>query len=245
MNKQINLIVGLPRAGSSVITKILSQNPNVHAETDSPIHGLLNLLQHEWRTEDIEAKKRTLAALIAGYYEKTDSLTVFDNNIRWLPLLPQLEAILGVQVKVLVCVRNPAEIVTSFERSRHANPLIASEVDQVAKNASSIATRAYYYAGPEGILGKTYQQIKDSVTSGYLERMLFVDYTTYCNNPKSQTKRIYEFFGLEPFTHDFKNIPGTSPDRRSLDKTVVNCVQYIGLDLYEQYNREIFWNAWV
>lgn len=243
MNKTLNLVVGLPRAGSSVITNILSQNKQFHTEIDSPIFSLLNFVHNEWRAENIDEKKRTLKGMIEGFYSKTENQTIFDNNIRWLPLLPQLEEVLEKEIKLLVCVRNPAEIVTSFERSRKTNPLGVSEADQVLKYQSSIASRAYYYAGPEGILGKTYQQLKDSITSGYLDRMLFVDYGLYCNSPKSQTKRIYEFFGLEKFDHDFNNIPNL--DRKELDKTVVNCVQYIGLDLYEQYNREIFWNAWV
>jgi sulfotransferase len=243
MNKTLNLVVGLPRAGSSVLTKILGQNTTLYTQTNSPIFSILNLLHSEWRTDDLEEKRRTLRGALEGFYSKTDSSVIFDNNIRWLPLLPQLEEILQKDIKILVCVRNPAEIVTSFERSRILNPLEVSEADQVLKSQSSIASRAYYYAGPEGVLGKAYQQLKDSITSGYLDKMLYIDYGLYCNSPKSQTKRIYEFFELEKFDHDFKNIPDST--RKELDKTVVNCVQYIGLNLFEQYNREIFWNAWV
>ena len=93
---------------------------------------------------------------------------------------------------------------------------------------------------------------------GYLDRFLFVDYNRYCNSPKSQTKRIYDFLELEPFEHDFENInqtenyndlvvglPNLHKIKPSIDKTTTNCVEYLGLELYEQYNREIFWNAWI
>jgi hypothetical protein len=243
MSNNINLIVGLPRAGSSLITNILSQNSELSTEINSPLHGLVSLIHHEWRSDNVYSKRRTIKGLIDGYLSSNNGATHFDSNIFWLPMLPQLEAVLEKQVKLLVCVRNPAEIITSFERSRKTNPLMVSDIDYTTKGSTSISARAYSYAGPDGVLGKTYQQIKDSVTSGYLDRMLFVDYGLYCNSPKSQTKRIYEFFELERFDHDFNNIPNTT--RKELDKTVVNCVQYIGLDLYEQYNREIFWNAWV
>lgn len=243
MPTNINLIVGLPRAGSSLISNILSQNPNLSTEINSPLCGLINLLHHEWRTENIDGKRRALKGLLDGYLSTSSNKNYFDANISWLPVLPQLESVLERRVKVIVCVRNPAEIITSFEMYRKNNPLKVSDFDYATKSASSISTRAYSYAGPEGVLGKTYQHIKDSVTSGYLDRMLFIDYGLYCNSPKSQTKRIYDFFELEKFEHDFNNIPNNT--RKQLDKTVVNCVQYIGLDLYEQYNREIFWNAWV
>jgi membrane-anchored protein YejM (alkaline phosphatase superfamily) len=91
---------------------------------------------------------------------------------------------------------------------------------------------------------------------GYLDRFLFVDYNRFCNTPKSQTKRIYDFLELPSFEHDYNNIvqegssilnglPSAYKVRKELDKTTVNCVEYLGLDLYEQYNREIFWNAWI
>ena len=71
-------------------------------------------------------------------------------------------------------------------------------------------------------------------------------------------KRIYDFFEMEKFDHDFEKIeqheeyndlavgiPNLHKIKPTLDKTTVNCVEYLGLDLYEQYNREIFWNAWI
>ena len=81
---------------------------------------------------------------------------------------------------------------------------------------------------------------------GYLDRMLFVDYGLYCGSPRSQTQRIYDFFELDDFEHDFNNIPQLVPGVKSrIDKVSVNCVQYLGLNLFEQYNSEIFWNAWI
>jgi len=93
---------------------------------------------------------------------------------------------------------------------------------------------------------------------GYLDRFLFVDYGRYCSSPRSQTKRIYDFFELPYFDHDFDNIeqtetyndmsvglPNLHKIKSKVNKTTVNFVEYLGLELYEQYNREIFWNAWI
>jgi sulfotransferase len=172
--------------------------------------------------------------------------------------LPQVEAILDRKVKIVVCVRNPAEILTSFERLRKDNPLFFTKADSSLREGSNIASRAYYYAGPEGPMGLSHRNIKDAITMGYLDRFLFIDYNRFCNSPKSQTKRIYEFLELPKFEHDFEKIvqtevyndlaiglPNLHKVKPSLDRTTVNCVEYLGLDIYEQYNREIFWNAWI
>jgi len=107
-------------------------------------------------------------------------------------------------------------------------------------------------------MGMAHRHIKDAIVMGYLDRFLFVDYNRYCSSPKAQTRRIYDFFEIPYFDHDFKNInqeeiyndhavglPNLHKIKPEINKTTVNCVEYLGLELYEQYNREIFWNAWI
>jgi sulfotransferase len=161
-----------------------------------------------------------------------------------------MEAVFGEPIKIIVCVRNPAEILTSFERTRKENPLYFNQVDLALRNNNSIAGRAFHYAGPDGTLGRSHRNIKDAIVMGYLNRMLFVDYSRFCSSPKAQTRRIYEFLSLPHYDHNFENIEQVDPLTHNLKvnpiaKKTVNCVEYLGLELYEQYNREIFWNAWV
>ena len=244
-------ITGLPRSGTSVITNILNQNPKIHGEVNGSLASMFNAVHLNWKTlsngsSDINLKRNVLKGLIDGFYANNDRPIIFDRNINWIPSFSILESVLEKKIKVLICVRNPAEILTSYEKSRKENPLDMSSADANLKDGTSIAARAYFYAGPDGILGTSHRNLKDAVTMGYLDRCLFIDYGRYCGNPKSQTKRIYEFFDLPEFEHDFKNITGENMGTRNeLKKTTVNCVEYLGLDLFEQYNREIFWNAWV
>ena len=155
-------------------------------------------------------------------------------------------------------VRNPAEILASFEKIRKNNPNYFTLPDQSLREASTIASRAYFHAGPNGSLGLAHAHIKDAVVMGYLDRLLFVDYSRYCNSPKTQTKRIYDFFEMTSFEHNFAKIeqnekyndiaigyPNLHAIKPKLEKTTINCVEYLGLDLYQQYNREIFWDAWI
>lgn len=254
----MHFISGLPRAGSSVISNILKQNQNLHSRTMSSLSSVVSAVNTNWNNiqghdtmADDSSKTNVLKAIVNGFYDNVSTQTIFDRNLNWVPMIGTIEAILQKQVKIMVCVRNPAEILSSYERLYRENPLSFTHIDQTLKNNASIAARAYHYAGPEGILGKTHRDIKDAVVMGYLDRMLFVDYGLYCNSPKSQTKRIYDFFEIPSYEHDFKNIvqddilPPFLKVKPELRKTTVNCVQYLGLELYEQYNREIFWNAWV
>jgi sulfotransferase len=263
--KNIHFIAGLPRAGTTLISNILKQNPEIHSESVSSLASIFGSINASWSSleqnqeyPNYDAKKGVLSSVLQGYYQHHDKSIVFDKDRGWISQIGTLESVLQRKVKILVCVRNPAEILSSFERLRKENPLFFTRADQHLREGSNIATRAYYYAGPEGPLGMAHQSIKDAITMGYLDRFLFVDYNMFCGSPKSQTKRIYDFFELPEFEHNFQQIeqeekyndlaiglPNLHKIKPHLEKTTVNCVQYLGLELYEQYNREIFWNAWI
>jgi sulfotransferase len=258
-------ISGLPRSGSTLIANLLKQNPEIHGESVSSLASIFGSVNASWSSIDSnkeyrndQAKFGVLNGVLDGYYSHIAKPIVFDKDRGWVPLIGQLEAVLQKQVKMIICVRNPAEILTSFERMRKENPLFFTNVDAQLREGSNIASRAYYYAGPDGAMGLSHRNLKDAITMGYIDRFLFVDYNRFCNSPKSQTKRIYDFFELPDFKHDFTKIeqeekyndlaiglPNLHKVKPSLEKTTVNCVEYLGLDLYEQYNREIFWDAWI
>lgn len=258
-------ISGLPRSGSTLIANLLKQNPAVHGESVSSLASVFGSINASWSSIESnreypnnQAKIGVLKGVLEGYYAHIDKPIVFDKDRGWIPLIGILEAVLQKTVKMIVCVRNPAEILTSFERMRKENPLFFTTVDAHLREGSNIASRAYYYAGPDGAMGLSHRNLKDAITMGYIDRFLFVDYNRFCNSPRSQTKRIYDFFELPEFSHNFENIVQTEtyndlavglPDlhkiKPTLSKTTVNCVEYLGLDLYEQYNREIFWDAWI
>lgn len=263
--KTLHFIAGLPRAGSTMITNILKQNPAVHGESVTSLASLIGSVNASWNNYEPNreypndaAKIGVMRGMLDGYYSHIDKPIVFDKDRGWIPQIAVLEAVLQREVKIMVCVRNPAEILASFERLRKENPLFFSLPDQSLKEGSSIASRAYFYAGPDGPMGLSHRNIKDAVTMGYIDRLLFVDYNRFCNSPRSQTKRIYDFFELPEYTHNFEKIdqeekyydvsvglPNLHKIKPTLEKTTVNCVEYLGLDLYEQYNREIFWDAWI
>lgn len=236
MEKSIYFIAGLPKSGSTLITNILKQNPEIYGNEVSSLASIFENINSSWKEHNnIDAKVGVLKSILQGYYSNIDKSIIVDENLKWIPLIPQVEDVLNHKVKIIVCVRNPAEILTSFERFRKENPLLLTEADLTLKESSNIVSRAYYYSSPEGLLGLAHQNLKDAITMGYLDRFLFIDYNRFCNSPKSQTKRIYEFLELSHFDHNFEHI----------DREVISCVQYLGLDLYEQYNREIFWTAWI
>jgi len=263
--KTLYYIAGLPRSGATMLAYLLRQNPQIHTEPVSSLSSIFSSIHASWDSFEMNkehvndsAKVGVLQGILEGYFKHVDRPIVFDKDRAWITKISLLEAVTGCRVKMLCPVRNPAEILSSFEKIRRENPLAFVLPDQSLRESSTIAARAYYYASPNGPMGLAHAGIKDAVTSGYLDRLLFIDYSRFCNSPKSQMKRIYEFFELPEFQHDFKKIeqveqfndlaaglPNLHRIKPTLERTTLNCVDYLGLDLYQQYNREIFWDAWI
>jgi sulfotransferase len=264
MTKTMYFIAGLPRAGSVMVTNILKQNPDIHGEAVSSLSSLLTSVHANWYSHDANkeyenprAKMGVLRGILHGYYKHIDRPIIVDRDRQWVSQIGFLEEILERPVKIVCMVRNPAEILTSLEKIRKHNPMHFALPDQALREGSTIASRAFFYAGPQGALGLAHAHLKDALTMGYSDRLLFVDYNRFCNSPNAQTKRIYEFFNNMPlFNHNFKQIeqPEQYDDRAvglpklhtiksSVDRTTANCVEYLGLDLYQQYNSQIFWDA--
>ena len=263
--KNVYFVAGLPRSGSTMLINLLKQNPEIHGEAVSSLCSIFASVHYNWDKLDsnieypnIKAKINVLKSIIDHYHDEHQKQIIFDKDRLWVTQIALLEYIYQKPVKMLIPVRNPAEILASFEKIRKTNPIHLTLSDNDLKEATSIPARAFFFAGPNGPMGLAYQALKDSITMGYLDRLLFIDYNRFCNSPKSQMKRIYDFFELPSFEHNFKQIdqtevyndlasklPNLHKIKPSLQKTTVNVVEYLGLDLYEQYNREIFWDAWI
>ena len=263
--KTLYFVAGLPRSGSTMIINLLKQNPLIHGEAVSTLFNIFDLIHHSWNKYEpsqeypnIQAKLNCLKAVLNHYHDEHPRDIVFDKDRLWPTRIGLLEYIYQKPVKMLIPVRNPAEILASFEKIRKDNPEYLTMADDTLRETSSIPGRAYFFASPTGTMGLAYQALKDAVTMGYLDRLLFIDYNRFCNSPKSQMKRIYDFFELPSFEHNFKQIdqtevydgyaiklPNLHKIKPSIQKTTVNAVEYLGLDLYQQYNREIFWDAWI
>ena len=39
--------------------------------------------------------------------------------------------------------------------------------------------------------------------------------------------------------------PNLHKIKSKLERSTVNCVDYISLELFQQYNSQIFWDAWI
>lgn len=199
MIKQFVALSGLPRTGSTLLSAILSQNPEIHAEGNSAVCQLMwDMQQSVVNSEQIKANnKDVLDALVKPiphtYYVDVAKPIVVDKCRSWT--LPANVEILNRYFdnapKVIVLVRPLVEIVASFMSLRKKNGWTNLEAG-LLENGSEPIMRSL--AGVEWARKNNNGEF------------LFVTYDELVDDTQASLDRIYEHCGWQPFVHNLDNI---------------------------------------
>ena len=73
----------------------------------------------------------------------------------------------------------------------------------------TIDGRIGVWTSDEGVVGRPYVSILDTIQRGLGDRILFFPYEQWSSNPDFWFKKLYEFIGEEYYQHDFSNIEQT------------------------------------
>jgi len=228
MINQFVALSGLPRTGSTLLSAILSQNPNIHAEGNSAVCSLMwDIQQSVCNSEQIKASNRSvLDALVKPiphiYYADVTKPIVVDKCRSWtLPMnIEMLNRYFDNAPKVIVLIRPLVEIVASFVALRKANGWQDLEAGLLDDGSEPIM---------RSLAGVEWARKNNN------GEFLFVTYDELIDNPQASLNRIYEHCGWQPFKHDFDNIKkswleddkamgliGTHDIRTTLTKRFVN-----------------------
>ena len=204
---------GLPRTGSTLLSAILSQNPEVHAEGNSAVCQLMWDMQQSCEggaSQQLVANRRyadqdaLVGSIPAIYYRDVRSTHIVDKCRSWtLPAnMNMIRRYITDDPKVIVLTRPVDEIVESFARLRSANGWEGDPKAGLLDPESEPIMRS--------LMGV---EIAKASNSG---EFLFVEYADLISDPSSQVARIYEFCDWEPFTHDYDNVVNLHPEDDSV-----------------------------
>lgn len=197
-------LTGLPRTGSTLLSAILSQNPDILSE------GLSGLLQ--WMLYNIEAEqnlpgfndmlentnrkkyfKSIISELPHVYYKDTPHKIIIDKQRGWInPFNTNIaKTYIDPKPKLIVMLRPIKEIIESFyylaikndkmqwfeEIMQPNNPPFRNSVDALKK---AIKQRA--------------------------EDFIIITYKNLTENPEETIEQLYDFLGISFFNHDLSKI---------------------------------------
>jgi len=205
--EQMFFIGGLPRTGSSLLTAILSQNPDILSEGSSGLLGFLknieNLLEkdqglkHALQNTNRRYLEENLPKAIPHfYYQERSAKYVIDKNRHWThPLaIESIKKHITDDPKIIVMLRPIKEIAESIYN-------IALENDDIQQ------AYAWMYVGDPLI--NSFDILKQGLATNK-ENFLFVTYDQLVSQTKKTIDRIYKFLDIPPFKHDYKKVDSTN-----------------------------------
>jgi sulfotransferase len=200
---------GLPRTGSTLLSAILDQNPEVHAEGNSAVCQLMWDMQQSCEnssSEQLEANYREstqddlVRAIPAIYYKDSKATHIIDKCRSWtLPdNIKMLKRYVRDDPKVIVLTRPIDEIVQSFVELRKANGWQGDvESDLLIPDSEPIM---------RSLNGVKWAQENNN------GEFLFIEYEDLVQSTAEVIDSIYTFCGMEQFMHDFNSIKNNHPE---------------------------------
>ena len=214
--RKINYIGGLPRSGSTLLCNVLLQNPKFQTTATSSLLELLLQVRDGWKKleghttyPDGQDKWGVIRAITQSYHN-TEKEIIFDKNRGWSTHIEFVEKVTGQQTKIIACVRNLEDICSSFEklfRKNRADGEIHGEFTN--PQMKTIDGRVGVWTADEGVIGRPYVSLLDTIQRGLGDRILFFPYEEWTSNPDVWFKKLYEFIGEDYYQHDFNNIEQT------------------------------------
>jgi sulfotransferase len=263
--KNVYFISGLPRSGSTLLCNILAQNDNLFvSKATSGCHDILfnirnqwdKLIEHQAEGVDHDQLKRVLQNVLNSYHS-TDKNIIIDKGRGWLSLIEMVEFITGQTPKIIVPVRNISEILSSFEKLwRKSTGFSQWNFEQSDYfKAQTVEGRCDIWASAGQPVGLAYNRIKDAISRGYGDKILFLEFDELTGRPEQTMRSVYEFLGEEPFVHDYDQveqvtseddvnihrIPGLHTIRPKVEPVPKMALDVLGSAMLKKYENSEIW----
>ena len=216
--KKYFYFTGLPRAGNTLLSAILNQNPSIYATGHSFLPDLFfpikNAEQNSMRFKNYPCPvnlKNVYKNIIPNYYshhdfkyivERGDWLTPYNYNI--------LESIAPNPIKVVILVRDILEIIKSYLKLCKDNPnyfynQIYKSLDSTTLFTNEIETKVDLMMTKGDYIDTMLYSIYQLKKNNLIKNFLLIDYNDLVNNPKETINKIYNYYGIEKYKHTFNN----------------------------------------
>jgi hypothetical protein len=195
----IYFLSGLPRSGSTVLSSLLNQHPQVHSTPTSGLIDILGSVCTTWESSpttvaqggEKEEAYRMLRSVIDAKYKDVKKSVIIDKSRGWVnpQIMETMTKVLGHHPKIIATVRSTADCAASFVRVAKPN-----DVSEFLRSSQLIQH-----------LKSSYAELKNGYDSAP-NNILFIDYDDLIQSPQEQLNLIHKFLGLDPFEYDFGNI---------------------------------------
>jgi sulfotransferase len=239
---------GLPRSGTTLLTALLNQNPQIHAGTLSPVFEVMYYTRDRLQGEQAQAFpkpqifKKMVGTLIDTYYSDVEEPVVVDKSRAWPAHINLIKEYITPDPKILCTVRHPLDILASFIDLIN-NSRSISFIDKALLQQGMFITndtRCHFMMNPGGIIWESMNALA----------------TAFRNNQTQHMQNIHSFLRMKPYEYDFDNIeakyrekdtevyglPTMHEVRKTIEKKSRHYSEVLSEEVINKYKDLDFWN---
>ena len=257
---------GLPRSGSTLLTALLNQNPNIYGGPLSPVFELMYQTQSYFEVSEQakaypkpEVFNKIVSSVIDTYYSDVDKPNKIDKCRSWTGQIPFIRQYITKNPKIICTVRHPLDILASFIDLIHKHPNEVSFLDKALISQRIPLTddnRCEFLMSPSGVVFNSMNGLAKAFHEGDRNCIHLIDYDNLVSNPEEVMNGVYEFLELEPYQHDFNSITNSHRERDTevyglstmhqvkgtLEKTSRSYSDVLSDTVINKYRNLDFWN---
>ena len=206
----------LPRAGSTLLQNILGQNPEFYV---TPTSGVLELLyaarqnysnDDSFKAQDSKLMKKAWINFckkgIEGFFEAiTDKKYIVDKSRGWGIHYDFLNSFYP-NPKVVCIVRDLRCIYTSMEKNFRKYPEKDTGIVNWSEMKGTTVQKRIDIWAQSPPVGLAIERLNQIISRGIDKKIHFLRFEDLTLNPQNEMNKIYNYFEIERFNHDFKNI---------------------------------------
>jgi sulfotransferase len=209
---------GLPRSGSTVLTAILNQHPEIYASPQSDLleigYSLENILNNSesWQSGLMRQNYQTTIDSLGNlFYSNIEKPVIIDKNRAWgTPGNHNIATTLNKNPKTILVLRPITEVLSSFIRLAEKNP--DNFIDKSIVNQDFFSkyyrqkndVRCDYLMRSNGEIDQALLAIATLVNKPEICHLVW--YEDLIADPQTCLSRIYQFLDIYDFKHNFSKI---------------------------------------
>jgi sulfotransferase len=255
---------GLPRSGSTLLTALLNQNPQIHAGTLSPVFEVMYYTNDRLQGEQAQAFpkpevfRRMVSNVITEYYSDRDEKVIVDKCRAWPAHIDLIKEYITPDPKIICTVRHPLDILASFITLFHKDGGL-NFIDKAMLKQGMFITddaRCHFMMNPGGIVWESMNALATAFRQNQTQYIHFIQYDDLVSDPKRVMQGIHSYLRLKPFEYDFENIvqkdrekdkevyglPTMHEVRQKVEKKSKHYSEVLSEEVINKYKNMDFWN---
>ena len=262
-------LAGLPRSGSTLLRSILNQNPSLYSGPISPSVELLYYTDKYFQSSEMllaspnpQGCYDVLSNMMDHFYhnimEKEGKSKIIEFNRAIPNNIERFRTYIKDDVRIVCPVRSIPEILASFISLIHKNSDKVSFVDQYLIDKGievNDDTRCDYLMSDYGIVGQALFAMSRPYLRNEQSLLKIVEYDDLVENTDKVMEEIYDFWGLEKYSHTYENLENTYPENdifqynldgmhtigRTIKKTCKKLEEVLSAEIIQKYSGMEYW----